>query len=106
MKEEKDIRILSLLTSGVYINEIELKGIAEKADYRVKTEGRLALLSELHSAATTEQKKVLQDSLTTLLERRQNNYTALNEKYPDAAALIDSWKVRVDKMIGELKTVR
>lgn len=104
--EKMDIKIqlLSLMESGVYLNKEDLRQIGEEMDYTSSKEDRGEVLSDLFAnAEKAAKKKVLCEALNKKIGKRLEVYSVLQKKYPDAAGLVQSWKIRADKMTDLLK---
>ena len=97
--------LYSLMFSGVYVSNVDIRNIMKKMGYDVALDSRENLFEELFKRAEKEgRKKEAYDALKALVQSRVNRYKTLENTYPGASRLTNIWVNQSLKTLDRMDT--
>jgi len=96
--------LYSLMFSGVYVSNVDIRNIMKKMGYEVALDARENLFEELFKRAEEEgRKKEAYAKLQDLVKSRVGRYEALGAAYPAASKASNIWIGQSNKTLGRME---
>lgn len=96
--------LYSLMFSGVYVSNIDIKKILDVMGYESSVDSRENLFELLFRQADADgRKKEAYRNLITMIQERKGKYAGLKNAYPSAAKAVDTWIIKTDHTVARME---
>lgn len=96
--------LYSLMFSGVYVSNIDIRNVMKNMGYDVPMDSREALFEKLFLRAEKENKKEqAYKEIMVLLKKRVEKYEDLKNSYPQSSKPISDWINKAENTIFRMK---